>query len=53
MVVVLTSADDKTAYREEVKHLAMGCADNNLSLNTQRTKKLIVVDQEEPTSMGY
>lgn len=42
MVVVLTSDDDKTTYREEVKHLAMGCAVNNLYLNTRRTKKLIV-----------
>jgi hypothetical protein len=31
-----------TAYREEVKDLAVWCRDNNLSLNVIKTKELIV-----------
>ncbi|XP_062891797.1 uncharacterized protein LOC134339323 [Mobula hypostoma] len=30
------------AYRDEVQHLATWCADNNLALNTQKTKDTIV-----------
>jgi len=32
----------KAAYREEVQHLVAWCADNNLALNTKKTKELIV-----------
>lgn len=39
MVVGLISHNDKTAYREEVEHLAVWCADNNLSLNTRLSLK--------------
>ena len=41
-VVGLIGDSDESAYREEVKHLAAWCADNNLALNTKKTKELIV-----------
>ncbi|TWW73566.1 hypothetical protein D4764_15G0009600 [Takifugu flavidus] len=41
-VIGLISNNDQMAYREEVKHLTMWCTDNNLLLNTSKTKKLIV-----------
>ena len=34
--------DDETAYREEVRDLAVCCQDNNLSLNVSKTKELLV-----------
>ena len=33
---------DETAYREEVRELAVWCQDNNLTLNVSKTKDLIV-----------
>jgi hypothetical protein len=41
-VVGLITNDDETAYREEVRDLAVWCQDNNLSLNVGKTKELIV-----------
>ncbi|XP_050959599.1 NACHT, LRR and PYD domains-containing protein 12-like [Labeo rohita] len=41
-VIGLISNNDETAYREEIKHLATWCTDNNLLLNTNKTKELIV-----------
>ncbi|KAI4892187.1 hypothetical protein NFI96_026690 [Prochilodus magdalenae] len=41
-VIGLIRADDETAYRDEVQHLAAWCNDNNLVLNTQKTKEVIV-----------
>ncbi|KAL0201947.1 hypothetical protein M9458_005134, partial [Cirrhinus mrigala] len=41
-VIGLISNNDETAYREEIKHLATWCTDNNLLLNTTKTKELIV-----------
>ncbi|KAJ8404745.1 hypothetical protein AAFF_G00336080 [Aldrovandia affinis] len=41
-VVGLIKNNDETAYREEIQHLATWCADNNLALNTKKTKELIV-----------
>ena len=41
-VIGLISDNDEAAYREEVQHLAEWCADNNLALNTKKTKELIV-----------
>ena len=41
-VVGLITDNDETAYREEVRDLAMWCQDNNLSLNVIKTKKMIV-----------
>ena len=36
------TGNDETAYREEVRDLAVWCQDNNLSLNVSKTKELIV-----------
>ncbi|KAJ8355377.1 hypothetical protein AAFF_G00059160 [Aldrovandia affinis] len=59
MVVGLIKNNDETAYREEIQHLATWCADNNLALNTKKTKELIVdfrktraVAHAPSTSMG-
>jgi hypothetical protein len=41
-VVGLITDNDKTAYRENVRYLAMWCQDNNLSLNVIKTKEMIV-----------
>uniref|UniRef100_A0AAZ3RDD3 Reverse transcriptase domain-containing protein n=1 Tax=Oncorhynchus tshawytscha TaxID=74940 RepID=A0AAZ3RDD3_ONCTS len=41
-VVGLITDNDKTAYREEVRVLAVWCQDNNLSLNVIKTKEMIV-----------
>ena len=41
-VVGLIDDNDETAYREEVRPLAVWCQDNNLSLNVSKTKELIV-----------
>ncbi|XP_059808501.1 uncharacterized protein LOC132382385 [Hypanus sabinus] len=42
MVVGLIRGDDETAYRDVVRQLAAWCADNNLALDTQKTKEIIV-----------
>ncbi|KAI4878131.1 hypothetical protein NFI96_011076 [Prochilodus magdalenae] len=34
--------NDETAYRDEVQHLSTWCHDNNLTLNTQKTKEIIM-----------
>ena len=41
-VVGLITDNDATAYREEVRDLAVWCQDNNLSLNVIKTKEMIV-----------
>ena len=41
-LIDLISNNDESAYREEVKHLAEWCADNNLALKTKKTKELSV-----------
>uniref|UniRef100_A0AAZ1Y5A1 Reverse transcriptase domain-containing protein n=1 Tax=Oreochromis aureus TaxID=47969 RepID=A0AAZ1Y5A1_OREAU len=41
-VIGLISDNDETAYREEVDRLAEWCNRNNLLLNTEKTKELIV-----------
>jgi hypothetical protein len=41
-VVGLITDNDETAYREEVRELAVWCQDNNLSLNLSKTKELIM-----------
>lgn len=42
MVVGLISGGDETAYRGEVLKLAAWCSENNLTLNTNKTKEIIV-----------
>ena len=41
-VVGLITDNDETAYREEVRDLAVWCQNNNLSLNMIKTKEMIV-----------
>ena len=41
-VVGLITDNDETAYREEVRDLAVWCQDNNPSLNMIKTKEMIV-----------
>ena len=41
-MVGLISGGDETAYREEVQRLSTWCAENNLILNTSKTKELII-----------
>jgi hypothetical protein len=41
-VVGLITDNDETAYKEEVRKLAVWYQDNNLSLNVSKTKELIV-----------
>ena len=41
-VVGLITNNNGTAYREEVRDLAVWCQDNNLSLNMIKTKEMIV-----------
>ncbi|TWW65003.1 putative RNA-directed DNA polymerase from transposon BS [Takifugu flavidus] len=41
-VIGLIRNNDETAYREEVERLTTWCANNNLVLNTSKTKELIV-----------
>jgi hypothetical protein len=41
-VVGLITDIDETAYREEVRELAVWCQDNNLSLNVSKTNEMIV-----------
>lgn len=41
MVVSLISDDYETVYRNKVRHLAVWCTNNNLTVNTKKTRKLI------------
>ncbi len=41
-VVGLISGNDETHYNKEVQHLVMWCSDNDLVLNTTKTKEIIV-----------
>ncbi|KAI4874716.1 hypothetical protein NFI96_007695 [Prochilodus magdalenae] len=41
-VIGLIRDNDETAYRDEVQHLSTWCHDNNLTLNTQKTKEIIM-----------
>ena len=41
-VVGLITNKDETAYREEVRALRVWCQENNLSLNVNKTKEMIV-----------
>ncbi|KAK3507916.1 hypothetical protein QTP70_002817, partial [Hemibagrus guttatus] len=41
-VVGLISKNDESAYREEVQRLTAWCKANNLSLNVDKTKKMVV-----------
>ena len=41
-VVGLITNNDETAYREEVRAFRVWCQENNLSLNINKTKEMIV-----------
>lgn len=41
-VVGLISGGDESAYRDEVERLCVWCGENNLALNTAKTKELVV-----------
>ena len=41
-VVGLITNHDQTAYREEMRALRVRCQENNLSLNVNKTKEMIV-----------
>ena len=41
-VVGLVQNDDESAYRDEVHKLTVWCSNNNLALNSSKTKELIV-----------
>ena len=45
----LISDHDETAYREEVRDLAVWCQDNNLSLNVIKSKEMIVDNRKKRT----
>lgn len=41
-VVGLITGEDETAYRHEVEHLTQWCGENNLVLNTSKTKEMVI-----------
>lgn len=41
-IVRLISDNNETAYREEVQTLSVWCRDNDLNLNTKKTKEIII-----------
>ncbi len=41
-VVGLSSGGDESAYRDEVEQLSVWCIENNMALNTTKTKELII-----------
>ncbi|KAI3372603.1 hypothetical protein L3Q82_023071, partial [Scortum barcoo] len=41
-IVGLISDNDETHYREEIQHLTQWCSNNNIVLNTSKTKEIIV-----------
>ena len=47
-VVGLITNNDETAYREEVRALGVWCQENNLTLNVNKTKEMIVDFREHP-----
>jgi hypothetical protein len=48
-VVGLITNNDETAYREEVRALRVWCQENNLTLNLNKTKEIIVDFRKQPT----
>lgn len=44
---------DETAYRREVASLVSKCEDNNLTLNTDKTKEMIVDLKKERRLIGH
>ena len=50
-VVGLISGADESAYRNEVEHLAVWCGENNLLLNTAKTKELVIDYRRKKTDI--
>uniref|UniRef100_A0A3P9LR30 Reverse transcriptase domain-containing protein n=1 Tax=Oryzias latipes TaxID=8090 RepID=A0A3P9LR30_ORYLA len=48
-VVGLINNNDETPYRREVSRLALWCKDNNLHLNVENTKEMVVDFRRTPT----
>ncbi|KAM7374814.1 hypothetical protein PAMP_007451 [Pampus punctatissimus] len=48
-VVGLINKNDESNYRDEVSQLAKWCRDNNLSLNVEKTKEIVVDFRRAPT----
>ncbi|KAI3354371.1 hypothetical protein L3Q82_018898, partial [Scortum barcoo] len=51
-IVGLISDNDETHYREEIQHLTQWCSNNNLILNTSKTKEVIVDYRSSPGKEG-
>ena len=45
----LITDNNETAYREEVRDLAVWCQDNNVSLNVNKTREMIGVYRKRRT----
>jgi hypothetical protein len=52
-VVGLITDNDGTAYREEIRDLAVWCQDKNLSLNVIKTKEMIVDNRKRRTEQQF
>jgi len=50
MTLQFITGADESAYREEVKHLSV-CRENNLLLNTVKTKELVIDYRREKTDI--
>ena len=50
-VVGLISKGDESAYRDEVKKLSGWCTENNLALNTSKTKELVIDFRRKQTDL--
>lgn len=50
-IVGLITGSNETAYREEIQRLVGWCADNNLVLNTSKTKEVIVDYRKRKTDL--
>ena len=51
-MVGLITNNDETAYREEVRDLAVWCQDNNLSLIVSKTKEQIMAYRKRRAKIG-
>ncbi len=51
-VVGLISGGDDTAYRDEVEQLTVWCGENNLLLNTSKTKEVIIDIRRKKTDIS-
>ena len=52
-IVGVITKNDETAYKEEVRDLAVWCQENNLSLNMIYTQEMIVDYRKKRTEMQW